>query len=98
MANGYKKEELIARYDALLGVEGAKAKAEHYNYELHRMNAPDLWNVYIEGNKEIEIEVGFEEFGLEVQQHLGIDFEQLNTFQYFALKNKLKKERKHGNN
>ena len=98
MLNNYKKEELVARYDALMGVDGAKKEASRLEWESLRMNGPEVWNVHIEGNKEIEMEVGFEEFSLQVKQHTGIDVNELSTFQYFALKNNLKKQKSGGNN
>lgn len=89
---------MLARYDALLGVQGAEDKAEHYLYERHRINPSSIWNVYIPGNAEREVVVNFEEFVLDAKQHLSIDIEELSTFQFFVLRDKLKKNKKHGNN
>lgn len=97
MLSNFQKSELIARYDALMGVDGAAKEADRLEYEALRLMPPEIWNVYVEGNKEIDMEVGFEEFILSIKQHAGIDVEALSTFQYFALKQNLKKQRKHGN-
>jgi UDP-N-acetylglucosamine transferase subunit ALG13 len=60
------------------------------------MTAPQVWNVYVEGNAEIQMEVGFEEFLIQIGEHTKKDVNKLNVFEFYTLVKYLKS--KNGNN
>ena len=76
--------------------EGAHEVAERAKYEQYKMTAPQVWNVYVQGNAEIQMEVGFEEFLIQIGEHTKKDVNKLNVFEFYTLVKYLKS--KNGNN
>lgn len=60
------------------------------------LQKPNNWNVYVEGNLEIQFESEFEEYMLAVSEHTTEDIDRMSTFRFYALQEHLKK--KHANN
>ena len=90
------KHVYVEKHMALLEEEGAEELAERAKYEQYKMTAPQVWNVYIEGNAEIQMEVGFEEFLIQIGEHTKKDVNNLNVFEFYTLVKYLKS--KNGNN
>lgn len=51
-----------------------------------------MWNVYIEGNMEIEMEVDFDKFLISIAENTKEDLEKISTFRFFVLVDYLKEK------
>ena len=96
--NAAKLREIAARYGEILGEQNAQTVAQKAEYEQHRLTASNVWNVYVEGNAEIQAEVGFEEFLFEVGQHTRRDVGSMSVFEFYTFVTYLKNKQQHGNN
>ena len=85
--------ELEAGYSALLEEEGAQERYTTAKHEKLKLNAPHVWNVYIDGNMERQMEVGFEEFLLNVAEHTSEDLNTITVFRFYTLLNYLKNKK-----
>lgn len=58
-----------------------------YNAEkrLLMIRKPNLWNVNIKGNMEIEMEVGFEKFLIAITEHRNESIDELSTKRFYVL-------------
>ena len=63
--------------------------AEKDILELQDVN---VWNVYAEGNMEIEMEVDFEKYMLAVSEHTNENMETMSTFRFYAMQEYLKEK------
>lgn len=53
-----------------------------------------MWNVYIDGNAEIEHEVGFERLMLSIGEHTNKDLDTITVFGFYALIDHIKEKNK----
>ncbi|MHC4648808.1 MAG: hypothetical protein ACYTBJ_25405, partial [Planctomycetota bacterium] len=53
--------------------------------ELLRLIKPTFWNLNREGNADVSIEVGFEEFMISVAEHTNEDLNTITTFKFYTL-------------
>ncbi len=53
---------------------------------------PNVWNIYIAGNMEREMEVEFEKFLINISRHIGQDIEQISTFKFYSMLEYLREE------
>lgn len=60
--------------------------------ELLKLQKPNVWNVYEDGNMEIEMEVEFEKYMLAVSEHTNEDIDEMSTFRFYALQEYLKEK------
>lgn len=51
-----------------------------------------MWNVYIDGNMEIEMEVDFDKFLISIAENTKEDLEKISTFRFFVLVDYLKEK------
>ena len=85
--------ELEAGYKTLLEEEGSEQEYIKAQHEKIKLNAPDVWNVYVDGNMERQMEVGFEEFLLNVGEHTKEDLSKITVFRFYTLLNYLKNKK-----
>lgn len=69
-------------------------RANHSLKELLRSLSPDIWNVYVEGNKEIEYETSFNQLLLSVCSELNLDSETVPTFDFYNAVSLIEKRHK----
>jgi hypothetical protein len=50
-----------------------------------RLSKPKLWNVFMTGNAELEMETGFEQFLFEVAEHTKEDLDKITVFRFYSL-------------
>ncbi len=50
-----------------------------------RLSKPNLWNVFMANNAELEMEVGFEQFLFEVAEHTKEDLDKITVFRFYSL-------------
>lgn len=61
-----------------------------------RLSAPRIWNVYLPGNAELEMESGFELFMLSVSEHTTQDLDKITVFRFYSLLEYIKGKNKNG--
>ncbi len=62
-----------------------------------RLSKPNLWNVYMNGNAELEHEVGFEAFMFAVAEHTKEDLDKITVFRFYSLLDYIKNKNKANN-
>lgn len=61
-----------------------------------RLSKPNLWNVYMSGNAELEHEVGFEGFMFVVGEHTNEDVNTMTVFRFYSLLDYIKNKSSNG--
>jgi ubiquitin C-terminal hydrolase len=64
--------------------------------ELLKLIKPSFWNLNREGNADVDIEVGFEEFMISVSEHTKEDLNTITTFKFYTLLKHINKKHKDG--
>jgi len=59
-----------------------------------RLSKPSVWNVYMNGNAELEHEVGFEYLMFSVAEHTNEDLDNITVFRFYALLDHIKNKNK----
>jgi hypothetical protein len=77
--------KLKARISWILDDEGAKEQEQVATNELLRLIKPTFWNLNREGNADVDIEVGFEQFMMSVAEHTKEDLNTITTFKFYTL-------------
>lgn len=49
------------------------------------MELPNVWNINIKGNMEVEMETEFEKFMLTLSEHTNEDIKSITVFRFYAL-------------
>ena len=62
--------------------------------EMLRLSKPNLWNVFIPGNAELEMETGFEQFLFEVAEHTKEPLDKITVFRFYSLLDYIKNKNK----
>ncbi len=75
--------------DGILGID-SKDEQRRQEKEMLRLSKPNLWNVYMNGNAELEHEVGFEGFMFAVAEHTNEDLETITVFRFYSLLDHIK--------
>jgi hypothetical protein len=86
---------LLSRLDAVIGYDSKEAIKESEN-EMLRLSKPNLWNVFIDGNAELEMETGFEQFLFEVAEHTKEDLDKITVFRFYSLLDYIKNKNSNG--
>lgn len=95
--NGLRINRIDAILDCVLD-PGTKSDEKLYEAEkqILEVDAPNIWNVYHEGNMERVLEVDSRKFGIAVCENTNQDIEEITTFTFYAsvehLKEKFKKK------
>ena len=82
--NVAKIKQINARFDKVLGLESDEDKQSAEN-DMLRLSKPSLWNVYMEGNAELQWEVGIESFMFLVAEHTKEDLDKITVFRFYSL-------------
>ena len=61
-----------------------------------RLSKPNLWNVYMNGNAELEHEVGFEAFMFVVGEHTKENVNTMTVFRFYSLLDYIKSKTENG--
>jgi hypothetical protein len=93
--NVAKIKHLFSRLDKILGKDTQEEK-EKAEKDMLRLSKPNLWNVHISGNAELEMETGFEDFMFMVAEHTKEDLEKITVFRFYSLLNYIKSKNKNG--
>jgi hypothetical protein len=64
--------------------------------EMLRLSKPSVWNVYIQGNAELQFENGFETFMFLVAEHTKEDLEKMSVYRFYCLLEHIKSKNKNG--
>ena len=59
-----------------------------------RLSKPSLWNVHMQGNAELEMETGFEDFMFLVAEHTNEDLDKITVFRFYSLLDYIKNKNK----
>ncbi len=63
------------------------------------LRKPNIWNVNVAGNMEVETEVEFEKFLASLSEYTNEDFDTISVFKFYSLIEMLKEKHKsHGSN
>jgi hypothetical protein len=95
--NVAKIKQLNARLNKILGQDSQEDKEKAEN-EMLRLSKPNLWNVYLPNNAELEMEVGFEDFMFTVAEHTKEDLDKITVFRFYSLLDYIKSKNSNGNN
>lgn len=93
--NAAKIKQLIARIDKVIGLDVGD-EIEEQETEMLRLSKPNLWNVFLAGNAELELETGFEQFMFEVQEHTKEDLNTITVFRFYSLLDYIKNKNSNG--
>jgi len=91
--NAAKLKQLDSILDGILGKDSKEAK-DKAEYEMLRLSAPSLWNVYEKNNAELEMETGFELFMFSVSEHTKEDLDKITVFRFYSLLEYIKEKNK----
>ena len=61
-----------------------------------RLSKPNLWNVHLAGNAELEMETGIEDFMFMVAEQTQEELEKITVFRFYSLLNYIKSKDKNG--
>ena len=81
-----KIRELNARLDKVIGTATEEDVTVH-RHEMLRLSMSQVWNVYIKGNAEVKMEMGFEEFMFLVAEHTTEDLNKISLLRFYSLIN-----------
>lgn len=81
--------------DKVIGFEVGD-NIEESEKEMLRLSKPNLWNVFIAGNAELEMETGFEQFLFEVAEHTKEDLDKITVFRFYSLLDYIKNKNSDG--
>lgn len=70
--------------EVITGVDDSEAINRHEKNMLS-IDSPNIWNINIKGNMEIEMEVEFEKFLLSVSEHTKEDLNKITVFKFYAI-------------
>lgn len=70
--------------EILTGKENEKGINDAYA-ELLKLEAPNSWNIHVRGNKEEEMEAGFQKFLLKVKEHVNEDVSNITVYKFYVL-------------
>lgn len=87
--NVAKIKQLEAIVDGILGQETTEDQIKYEN-EMLRLSKPNVWNVYLPGNAELDHEVGFEGFMFAVAEHTNEDLDKITVFRFYSLLDHIK--------
>jgi hypothetical protein len=93
--NAAKIKQLLARLDKVIGFEVGD-NIQESEKEMLRLSKPNLWNVFIAGNAELEMETGFEQFLFEVAEHTKEDLDKITVFRFYSLLDYIKNKNSDG--
>ena len=62
------------------------------------MDKPNIWNIYIPGNMEVEMETEFEKFMLAVSEHTNENIDNISVFRFYSLLSYIKEKNKKNSN
>lgn len=63
------------------------------------MDNPNIWNVNVRGNLDVEMEKNYEKFILSVSENTNLNVDEMNVFRFYSLIEHIKeKNRGNGNN
>jgi hypothetical protein len=88
--------QLESIVDDILGIEESKANQKKAEKEMLRLSKPNVWNVHINGNAELEHEVGFEAFMFVVSEHTKEDVNNMTVFRFYSLLDYIKSKTQNG--
>jgi hypothetical protein len=86
---------LLSRLDAVIGLD-VKEEIKDSENEMLRLSKPNLWNVFMDGNAELEMETGFEQFLFEVAEHTKEDLDKITVFRFYSLLDYIKNKNSNG--
>lgn len=82
--NVAKLKQMAAIVKGILGDESAKEQQDA-EFEMLRLSKPSVWNIYIGGNMELQMENGFETFLFSVQEYTKEDLEKITVYRFYCL-------------
>ena len=85
-----------AKLSWILDEEDNEKKEEDATNELLKLINPSFWNLNREGNADVDMEVGFEEFMMSVGEHTKEDLNAITTFKFYTLLKHINKKNKDG--
>ena len=94
--NAAKIKQLMARLDRVIDSSVDIAEIEKQEKEMLRLSKPNLWNVFMAGNAELEMETGFEQFLFEVAEHTKEDLDKITVFRFYSLLDYIKNKNSDG--
>ena len=62
--------------------------------QILKKNAPNIWNVYVEGNIDQKLEVDFRVYSISVSDHLGVSVDNMTVFDFYSAIRYLKQKQK----
>lgn len=77
--------------EAFFGLD-TKGVQKDQEFELLRLTKPKVWNIYIKGNEELNMETGFEKFIFFVQEHTTINIDNISLFRFYSLLDYIKEK------
>lgn len=86
------KNRLEAEVDSIINSEDFSEEIYNFEKQMLELRKPNIWNVYAEGNLEIQMEVEFEKFLLAVSEHTNERIDEVSTFRFYALVDFLKEK------
>ncbi|AHK11384.1 tail assembly chaperone [Flavobacterium sp. phage 1/32] len=86
------KNRLEAELDSIIKSEDFSEEIYNFEKQMLELKKPNIWNVYAEGNLEIQMEVEFEKFLLAVSEHTNEKIDEVSTFRFYALVDFLKEK------
>jgi len=69
-----------------------------YNLEMQllELRKPNVWNVYVKGNKEREMEVDFEKLLIAVQEFTNEKIDEMTVYRFYVMIEYLKEKHRNG--
>tara|TARA_Y100000310_G_scaffold331124_1_gene404143 strand:+ start:327 stop:623 length:297 start_codon:yes stop_codon:yes gene_type:complete len=83
--NAAKIKQLMARLDKVIGFNVDVEEIEKQEREMLRLSKPNLWNVHLPHNMELEMETQFEQWLFEIQEHTKEDLDKITVFRFYSL-------------
>jgi hypothetical protein len=93
--NAAKIKHLLSQLDEIIGADRTEEK-DKQSKEMLRLSKPRLWNVHMKNNAELEMEVDFEEFMLQVGEHTKQDLDKITVFRFHSLLDYIKNKNSDG--
>ena len=85
----------MSQLDEIIGEDKTEEKSKQ-SKEMLRLSKPNLWNVHLPNNAELEMEVTFEEFMFQVAEHTSEDLDKITVFRFYSLLDYIKNKNSDG--
>ena len=80
--------------DVICGIENAETKAQQAEKRVLELSKPNIWNIFIDGNKELSYEKDFESLMFSVSEHTNQNVEEMSVYKFYCLIDYIKQKQK----